>query len=284
MIQRMLAIWSLVPLSFQNPPWTSGSSQFTYCWRLAWKILSITLLACEMNAILWWFEHSLALPFFGIEMKTDLFQSCVHCWVSQICWPIECSTFTASSFRIWGSSTGILSPLLALFIVMFHKVHLTPHSRMSGSRWVIIPLWLSGSWRSLLYSSSVYSWHLFLISSASVRSIPFFKGLLIAFLYCSGGSQGRNAELVHQSLLQWTTFCLNSPPCPGWPYTASLIASLSCTRLCSTWSVWLVFCDCGFHSVCPLMDEDKRFVEASWWEGLAVGKTVSYSGEKGHAQ
>ena len=24
-------------------------------------------------------EHSLALPFFGIGMKTDLFQSCGHC-------------------------------------------------------------------------------------------------------------------------------------------------------------------------------------------------------------
>ena len=34
-------------------------------------------------------------------------------------------------------------------------------------------------------------------------------------------------------------------------------------------SVYLVFCDCDFHSVCPLMDEDKRFVEASWWEELA---------------
>ena len=28
-----------------------------------------------------WFEHSLALPFLGIGMKTDLFQSCGHCWV-----------------------------------------------------------------------------------------------------------------------------------------------------------------------------------------------------------
>ena len=28
-------------------------------------------------------------------MKTDLFQSCGHCWVFQICWHIECSTFTA---------------------------------------------------------------------------------------------------------------------------------------------------------------------------------------------
>ena len=35
---------------------------------------------------------------------------------------------------------------------------------MSGSRWVITPLWLSGSWRSFLYSSSVYSCHFFLIS------------------------------------------------------------------------------------------------------------------------
>ena len=27
---------------------------------------------CEMSAIVWQFEHSLALPFFGIGMKTDL--------------------------------------------------------------------------------------------------------------------------------------------------------------------------------------------------------------------
>ena len=81
----------------------------------------------------------------------------------QICWHIECSTFTASSFRIWNSSTGIPSPPLALFVLMLHKAHLTLHSRMSGSRWVITPSWLSGSWRSFLYSS-MYSCHLFLIS------------------------------------------------------------------------------------------------------------------------
>ena len=28
----------------------------------------------------------MALPFFGIGMKTDLFQSCGHCSVFQICW------------------------------------------------------------------------------------------------------------------------------------------------------------------------------------------------------
>ena len=46
---------------------------------LAWRILSITFLVCEMNAIVQEFEHSLALPFFRIGMKTHLFQSCGHC-------------------------------------------------------------------------------------------------------------------------------------------------------------------------------------------------------------
>ena len=50
-IQQMLAIWSLVPLPFLNPTWTSGSSWFMYCWSLAWRILSITLLAYEMSTI-----------------------------------------------------------------------------------------------------------------------------------------------------------------------------------------------------------------------------------------
>ena len=175
MIQQMLTIWSLVPLPFLKPAWTSGSSWFMYCWSLAWRIFSITLLACEMSAIMRKFGHSLALPFFWIGMKTALFQSCGHCWVFQICWHIECSTFTASSFRIWNSSTGIPSPPLALSIVMLSKAHLTSHSRMSGYRWVITPSWLSGSCRSYLYSFSVYSCHLFLISSASVRSIPFLS-------------------------------------------------------------------------------------------------------------
>ena len=149
-IQWMLAIWSLLPLPFLKPAWTSGSSRFTYCWSLTWRILSITLLACQTSAIVQWvqLEHSLALLFFGIGMKTDLYQSRGHCWVFQICWHIECSTFPASSFRIWNSSTGIPSPPLALFIVMLPKAHLTSHSRMSGSRSVITPSWLSGSWRS----------------------------------------------------------------------------------------------------------------------------------------
>ena len=46
----MLAVWFLVPLPFLKLAWTSGSSQFTYCWSLAWRILSIALLACAAAA------------------------------------------------------------------------------------------------------------------------------------------------------------------------------------------------------------------------------------------
>ena len=188
MIQWMLAIWSLVPLPFLNPACISGSSQFMYCWSLTWRIFSVTLIACKISVIVWLFEHIFALPFFGIGMKTDLFQSCDHCWVFQICWCIKCSTLTASSFRIWNTSAGIpLSPL-ALIVVMFPKAHLTSRSRMFGSRWLITPSWLSESLRPFLHSSSVYSCHLFLISSASVRSIQFLSYVVPIFAW--------NASLV----------------------------------------------------------------------------------------
>ena len=47
----MLTIWSLVSLPFLNPACTSRSSQFIYCWSLAWRILSITLLAGSVQFI-----------------------------------------------------------------------------------------------------------------------------------------------------------------------------------------------------------------------------------------
>ena len=128
--------------------------------------------------------------FFGIAFLWDLNENwplaCGHCWVFQICWHIESSTFTVSYFRIWNSSTGIPSPQLALFIrpTWLPKAYLTSHSRMSGSRWVITPSWLSGSWRSFLYSS-VYSCHLFLIYSAPVRSLPFLLHLELQNYLCS---------------------------------------------------------------------------------------------------
>ena len=104
-------------------------------------------------------EAFFAIAFLWIEMKTDCFQSCGHGWVFQICCHIECSTFKASSFKIWNSSTGIPSPPLALFVVMLPKAHLTSHCRMSGFRWVITPSWFAGSLRFLLYRSSACAFH-----------------------------------------------------------------------------------------------------------------------------
>ena len=134
---------------------------------------------CSSLSILW---HCLSLGLGWKLHPESLFQSCGHCWVFQIFWHIECSTFTASSFRIWNSSTGIPSSPPALFIVMLRKAQLTLHSRISGSSPVITPSWLSGSLRSLLYSS-VYSCHLFLISFASVRSIPFLLNIITCQLF-----------------------------------------------------------------------------------------------------
>ena len=53
---------------------------------------------------------------------------------------------------------------------------------------------------------------------------------LFAFSHCSWDSQGKNMRVVCHSLLQWNTFCQNSPLWPihlGLPCTAMLIASLN---------------------------------------------------------
>ena len=134
-------------------------------------------LCCSYN-ILW---HRLSLR---LEWKQNFFiLFSGYSWGLQICFHIECSTFTASSFRIWNSSTGIVSPPLTLFAVILHKAHLTLHSRMSGSRWVVTPSWLSGSGRSFLYNYSVYSCHLLLISCAPGRPILFLSFIVPIFAW-----------------------------------------------------------------------------------------------------
>ena len=98
--------------AFSKSTFTSGIYQFTYWWSLAWRILSITLLACEMSTTVRQFEHSLALPSFGTGMKTDLFQSWGHCWVFQICWHLgrrqwqPTPVFLPRESQGWGSLVG----------------------------------------------------------------------------------------------------------------------------------------------------------------------------------
>ena len=106
----------------------------------------------ECNCPVIWIFFS--TPFLGIGIRIGLFQSCCHCLVFQICWHTECNILTASSFRIWNSSVGIPSPPLALFMVMLPKAHLASDPKMSASRWVTTPWWLSESLRYFLYNSS----------------------------------------------------------------------------------------------------------------------------------
>ena len=114
----------------------SGSSAFSksslYMWTFSVHILLKSSLKDfenylanmwnECNCLVVWTLFGTAL--LGIGMKTDL---CGYSWVFQICWHIEHSTFTASSFRIWNSSAGIPSPPLALVTVMLPKAHLTSY-------------------------------------------------------------------------------------------------------------------------------------------------------------
>ena len=115
----------------------SGSSSFSKSSLNIWKFLVHVLLKPSLENLEYYFasvwhecncvvvEYSLALPFFGIGMKTDLFQLCGHCWVFQICCHVECSTLTAPSFRIWNNSAAIPSLPLAMFVVMLPNAHLT---------------------------------------------------------------------------------------------------------------------------------------------------------------
>ena len=141
MIQQMLAIWSLIPLTFQNPGWPSGSLIAKDWLGKFWTLLYGHVRWVQLYGSLSNLWHCLSL---GLEWKLTFSSPVATAEFFQMCWHIECITFTASSFRVWKSSTGIPSPPLALFVVMLPKAHLTSHSRMSGSRWVITPSLLYG--------------------------------------------------------------------------------------------------------------------------------------------
>ena len=50
---------------------TSGSSTFTYCWSLAWRILSIILLACEISELYGSLNTLGHCPSLGLEWKLN---------------------------------------------------------------------------------------------------------------------------------------------------------------------------------------------------------------------
>ena len=137
----------------------SGCSAFSKSSLSIWKFLVHLLLKPGLEN----FEHYftsmwdecncvVVRAFFGTAFLRDWNEN----WPFPMLWPLLSFPnllaywvhhhLTASSFRIWNRLTGIPSPPLALFVVMLSKACLTSHSRMSGSRWVITPSWLSVSW------------------------------------------------------------------------------------------------------------------------------------------
>ena len=70
---------------------------------------------------------------------------------------------------------------------------------------------------------------------------------------------------------------LSTVTCPSWVALPSMAHSfIELDKLWSMWSDWLNFCDYDFQSVCPLMEKDKRLVEASLWERLTEGDMVLF--------
>ena len=143
-------------------------------------------------------------------MKTDLFQSCGNSWVLQTY--CHMSTFTASSFRIWNSSTGIPSPPLALFVWCFLR-----------PTWLHIPGCLVlGEWSHhhdllgyedlFVYCFSVYYCHLFLICSAFVNEVSEIAQLCLTL--CNPMDYTVHG-ILQARILEWIAFPFSSHPNPG---------------------------------------------------------------------
>ena len=121
----------------------SGSSAFSKSSLNTFKFLVQVLLKPSLENFEDYFARkwnecncAVVWTFFGIAFLWYWNEN----WPFPVLWKfgkhIGCGTFTASSFRIWNSSTGILSPPLALFTVMLLKARLTSHFKMSGSKWL----------------------------------------------------------------------------------------------------------------------------------------------------
>ena len=103
--------------------WTFFGIVLLWDWNENWPFPVLWSLLSFLNLLAYWVQH------FNSIILQDLKQ-------------LSRNSITSTSFVHSDAS----------------KAHLTPHSRMSASRWVITPSWLSGSF--FWCSSSVYSCHL----------------------------------------------------------------------------------------------------------------------------
>ena len=148
-IQQMLAIWSLDP---------SSSGSFSKSSLNFWKFTVHILLKPSLRN----FEHYLASmwnecnctvvwTFFGIARLWDWNEN----WPFPVLWPLLSFPnllaywvqhfLTASSFRIWNSSTGIPSCTLTLFVVMHLDTINVLGRCLTDTAWITAALGWEGS-------------------------------------------------------------------------------------------------------------------------------------------
>ena len=110
-LEFLFFLYDAFNVSNLNSDFSAFSKPSLYIWKFSIQVLlkpswkdfghNLTSMGSELNCPVVWTFFSAAL--LGNWMNTDLFQSCGHLWVFQICWHVECSTLIASSFRILNS-------------------------------------------------------------------------------------------------------------------------------------------------------------------------------------
>ena len=145
--------------------------------------------------------------FLGFGMRIDLFQSCGHSWVFQVCWHIEWNIFMVSSFRVLNSCTGIPSHSLALLTAVLPKAHLTLLSRMSDSGWLFTQSCEQNVLLHLLILP--FSWVRNGISVKFSFAFLFSMGELIYFSICLRNTYTQSKSSVHISCPLWGFFSIS---------------------------------------------------------------------------
>ena len=180
-------------------------------------------------------------------MKSDIFQSCGHCWVFQICWHIECGTFTASSFRIWNSSTEIPSLPLALFIVR--------------PTWLRIPVYLAlGEWSGSRNDAK---------AETPVLWPPHVKSCLTGKDFDAGRDWGQEEkgmtgwDVWMASLTRWTWVWVNSGRW-WWTGRPGVLRFMGLRRVGHDWATELNWIELDCKEIQPVNPETKSVLNVHW--------------------
>src|SRR3984885_12547242 len=162
---------SLVPFPFRKPYWSSPihSSFSALLCNLFVSTLNITLDACVSRLMVLWSAHSVAFGFFFIGTIMVCKKSSGHSPVLYISLHICISSVIASSPRVFSISLGILSVIISAPTASSCTIS------SSSSQSLFLP-------SSLLYSSSIYSFHLSLISCGSCSIFPLLLLIVVSLL------------------------------------------------------------------------------------------------------